>query len=469
VWLHHPLRNHKSNITNPISHPLSEIPHPNSSLPRDCISCPTLPDNIYQSLPQLLQSCCTLFPSSKEKDVFLLGALAVLSGCLPNIQGTYFNEPVSPHLYVFITAPAGSGKGKLKWAKHLGMVIHKEIVQEANLEKEKYNHEIDNYNNLSRQQRQGRERPKEPKRKMFFIPANISTSAFIQALSDNNFKGILFETEADTLSNTLKQEWGNFSDVLRKAFHHEGTNMFRRKDNEYIEVEDPHLAIALSGTPKQVHTMMPDGENGLFSRFLYYAFEDYSDFKNPFQTNTNTNYSEFFNQKGQEIYELYHILKKFQNPIQFTFSEEQAQEFTQGLNQIYHNSREQVGNEFNANSRRLGIITFRIAMILSALRILEHGDTSLHMPCSNTDFQTAITITTTLVQHAMAVFTNLPDNKLQSIKDTFLQELPQQFTRKQYLAVAKQLAIKPKTAEKYITQWKEKGLLRHEYNNYSKQ
>lgn len=327
---------------------------------------------------------------------------------------------------------------------------------------------MENYNNLNKNQRQGAEKPREPKRKMFYIPANSSSSAFIQALSDNDFKGIIFETEADTLANTLKQEWGNFTDVLRKAFHHESTNMFRRKENEYTDIEDPHLAIALSGTPKQVHNMMPDVENGLFSRFLYYAFEDFSDFKNPFISHRSINYTDFFNEKGQTIFELHQILKNTSNPIRFSFTAEQAEIFTKQFNGLYKRNRMLLGNDFNANSRRLGLITFRIAMILRALRILEDGDTSSPLLCNEIDFQTAIKIAFTLEKHAIAVFQNLPNNDLKGVKLKFYDALPNDFNRQGYLAVAKELDIKDKTAEKYIGQFKEANLLNHEHNKYCK-
>jgi len=45
---------------------------------------------------------------------------------------------------------------------------------------------------------------------LFYIPANSSSSAFIKALDDNNFRAEIFETEADTLASTFKQEWGSF-------------------------------------------------------------------------------------------------------------------------------------------------------------------------------------------------------------------------------------------------------------------
>lgn len=429
---------------------------------------PQIPFEVYNQLPQLLKEGAEMFQDSIEKDVFLIGAITVLSGCLPNIVGIYFDEQVSAHLYAFITAPAGSGKGKLKWAKYLGMAIHKEMVSISAIEKEKYEQELEQYNNLTRNQRQDVEKPKEPKRNMFFIPANSSSSAFIQALSDNNFKGILFETEADTLAGTLKQEWGNFSDVLRKAFHHESTNMFRRKDNEFIEIEDPHLAIALSGTPKQVHNMMPDAENGLFSRFLYYAFEDYSDFKNPFISHQSVNYLDFFQEQGQQVFQLYKELNKFQKPIKFELTGEQADDFTSKFKESFQRNRLLLGNDFNANSRRLGLITFRIAMVLSAIRILESGDISNPLICNETDYQTALNIAFTLEKHAIAVYKNLPNNNLKGIKQKFFDALPNEFDRQGYLKIAAEIGIKEKAAEKYIGQFRELKILNHEHNRYNK-
>jgi hypothetical protein len=43
-----------------------------------------------------------------------------------------------------------------------------------------------------------------------------------------------------------------------------------------------------------------------------------------------------------------------------------------------------------------------------------------------------------------------------------------QFNRQEYLSVAQGLNIKEKTAEKYITQFRDAKLLSHEHNKYSK-
>jgi len=435
--------------------------------PGTIYNTPQLPPEIYSNLPEILQESADLFQDSVEKDVFLIGAIAVLSGCLPNIQGIYFDEPCTAHLFAFITAPAGSGKGKMKWSKYFGQAIHDHMTEQSRSDRAAFESELEQYNNLTKAQRQGALRPEEPPRKMFFIPANSSSSAFIQALSDNNFSGVLFETEADTLADTFKQEWGNFSDVLRKAFHHESTSMFRRKDNEFIEIRDPHIAIALSGTPKQVHNMMPDVENGLFSRFLFYAFEDNSDFKNPFISHRPVNYTDFFREKATVIFDLHHQLKNLREPVSFQLTDEQGHQFTELFNTMLLRNKLLLGRDFDANIKRLGLITFRVAMILSALRILEEGELPNPMICSDLDFQSAMIIATTLEKHAIAVFQNLPNNELKGAKLKFFEKLPPQFDRQGYLKVAEELGIHPKTAEKYIGQFKPK-LLHHEHNQYSK-
>jgi len=243
--------------------------------------------------------------------------------------------------------------------------------------------------------------------------------------------------------------------------------MFRRKDNEYIEIKDPHLAIALSGTPRQVHNLMPDVENGLFSRFMYYAFEDNTEFKNPFKSFQPVDYVQYFTEKGKQIHELHNQLNRLQKPISFKLQDAQEDEFTNVFNEILSRNKLLLGREFDANIKRLGLITFRIAMIFTALKILENGDSTNPLICNDTDFNSALKLALTLEKHAIAVYQNMPNNELKGVKQKFYETLPEQFDRQTYLQVAENLEIKPKTAEKYISQFK-KSLLHHEHNSYSK-
>jgi hypothetical protein len=213
--------------------------------------------------------------------------------------------------------------------------------------------------------------------------------------------------------------------------------------------------------------MMPDVENGLFSRFLFYAFEDNSDFKNPFISHRPVNYTDFFKEKAIIIFELHQQLNKLREPVSFQLTDEQGQQFTELFNTMLSRNKLLLGRDFDANIKRLGLITFRVALIISALRILETGELPNPMICSDLDFQTAMTIAATLEKHAIAVFQNLPNNDLKGAKLKFFEKLPPQFDRQGYLKVAEELGIHPKTAEKYISQFKPK-LLHHEHNQYNK-
>ena len=85
------------------------------------------------------------------------------------------------------------------------------------------------YNSLNKHDKMREFPPEEPLYQTHFIPANSSSSAFLKSLQSNNNCGIIFETEADVLSGTFKQEWGGFSHLLRDAFHHETASMNRNK------------------------------------------------------------------------------------------------------------------------------------------------------------------------------------------------------------------------------------------------
>src|SRR5690554_8206625 len=96
----------------------------------------------------------------------------------------------------------------------------------------------------------------------------------MQILQDNDGRGIICETEADAMSGANKQDWGNYSHIMRAAFHHEKISAARKTNRELLEIKHPQLAVALSGTPAQVPKLIASAEDGLFSRFIFYAFKN---------------------------------------------------------------------------------------------------------------------------------------------------------------------------------------------------
>ena len=183
----------------------------------------------------------------------------------------------------------------------------------------------------------------------------------------------------------------------------------------------------------------------------------------------------YFEQLSKQFFELYRILQASQ-PIRFALSAQQQEQFNSFFAQVQKEYSNLFGLDIVASVRRLGLITFRIAMILTTLRIIDGEPISNLIVCNDSDFQTAITMARVLLQHTARVFCSLPPTERAAngntptiIKQTFLDNLPPEFDRKTYLAIAEKLKIPAKTAEKHIAKFCVGGQLKHlAHDSYGK-
>ena len=136
-----------------------------------------------------------------------------------NVRGRYDKTIAHCNLYTMIVAPPASGKGVMNDAKHLFSAIEKQQRDVC---------------------------------KTFSIPGNISAAMLIEMMSVNEGTGILCETEADTITNALKQDWGGFSDILRKGFHYEEVSYARKGEEEKIKIDKTHVSAIITCTTGQV-------------------------------------------------------------------------------------------------------------------------------------------------------------------------------------------------------------------------
>ena len=241
---------------------------------------PLIPDEIYLYLPKLLKKACKVFKNKRERDLMLLSTLPVLARIMSNVKGLYDNRMVHPNLYIIIVAPAASGKSAMKFAKALGMVLHNIWMKES---------QPGNF-------------------KILFIPGNSSNAAMVKHLHENDGKGVLFESEIDTVALTSKNDWGNNSDMLRKGFHEEPITVSRKTNNEFIEVASPQISMAFSGTPNQVTGLIPSVENGLFSRCLYYMFKSEPNWRPVNPEKERLDFDAYFAELGEVVANMYNAL-----------------------------------------------------------------------------------------------------------------------------------------------------------------
>lgn len=419
---------------------------------------PTIPVEAINLMPDLFREGARAFEDNpRKRDVFITSALCIISGCLPEVQGIYDQERVFPHLFSFIIAPAASGKGVLKNAKRLGDKIHNRFREESKAERKDYENELIQYKaQLSKRKKDDPipEKPEEPKRKMLFFPADTSQAMMLQMLNDNNSRGIICETEADTMSGTNKQDWGNYSPIMRGAFQHEKISAARKTNNEIIEVECPQLAITLSGTPAQVPKLIASAEDGLFSRFIFYAFKADIVWRDPSPRPGGIVYNDHFEALSKYVLEMYDFFENSPTNIYLTPDQWNM------LNNAFHDKLMTVVIFTSVDAAsivyRLGLILFRICMIFTSLRKFENGDCSKDITCTDEDFQAALMLSDVYLQHSLLMFNNLEEQKeakeykMPNNKKKLLDQLPQEFQRKEAVALGVSLGLSERLVDDFL-------------------
>lgn len=453
-----------------------EIVHALSALsPKNVKEMENLPKNTDQTFSGHLEHsdwCGFLAPlvecadNNEDTDKLVLGAIAILSGMLPNIYGIYGGHVVYPPIYIIFFGPAASRKGEIQSCMQILKPLKNEVRRGYEAEMTQYAELHAQWEAQGGRGAQKAERgpePKEPKFRSPQIPANSSASAAYLALEANGGQGIMFETEADVLSQSLLSDYGDYSAGLRAAFHHEPIQMNRVRDKLHVEIDEPRLAVCLTCTPGQIPKLFPSFENGLGSRFLFYGLTRHLEWLNPFRK-TDKTLDEVMADMGSEALELVHEMLALGNTrIQFVLSEEQQKRFNKFFSETLQEQFSMLGDGITSFVFRMGLSVFRIAMVLSLLRkfsdrpfglpMFQKGEQTLL--CSEEDFTTTLRIMDTLINHTARVYSALVDEEnmteeeeMKNLNDTERQifhELGSEFTNHDLLQIVDRRGLKKRS------------------------
>lgn len=179
--------------------------------------------------------------------------------------------------------------------------------------------------------------------------------------------------------------------------------MFRRANSEHIEINNPELSVILSSTFDQLKLLILSIENGLYSRFLFYVVGQNKKFVDVFDVRKK-DYNELFETAGTTFTDLYYYVAQLETPIWFSLTTEQEKKFVQLFDQKKANLIEETDISMAGTANRLGIIAFRIMMILTVLSAKEKGNLINSIICNNKDFDNALRITERLEKHSISVY-----------------------------------------------------------------
>ena len=419
-----------------------------------------------EELPSLLREVMATQQGAENKDKVTLAALTLWSGEMPNVRGLYRYNLVSSPFYTLFNAPSGiANKGAVEACLQLVMPIEWEIRRKQQEEFEEYERQSAEFRAMDPKKRKDMPEPKEPKYRSVFIAGNSSSAVFYECLDANGGRATVFETEADVLASVLSQDWGQWSDLLRRAYHHERLTLSRKQDHIHVVIENPELSVLLTCTPGQIPALLPatQVENGLANRFLFYCMKGAEGWENPFKQGEEP-LKETMLRIGQRYLPLYHELcKREDSSLEFTFSDSQKMEFNAFFKPLYDDQIGMNGRDLAAFVFRLGLATFRIAMTLTVLRCADQEPMleplSRVLVCNDSDFHTAKTIANTLINHTCHVWTNLLPHvetpllagvNISDRERQFFLSLTDEFTTDIWKEKAQELHIPIRTAERYV-------------------
>ena len=421
---------------------------------------PLLDPSVYTNLPSILSKAVATMHIRQEKDLVLIGSIVTLSSVLLPFRTIFHGRTIFPNMFLFVPGPAGSGKGRLDFCYRLVRPIHNDKRELWQLQQEEYKQELDRYRALSKKEKANTTSPVKPPITLLRVPANCSATSFAEAMADNG-NMLMFETEGDTVVNTFKSDYGNYSDNFRKAFAHEEFGYLRRgNDSEEKEVQNPRLSVVLSGTPEQVKSLIPNAENGLLSRFIFYTLSATDEWLDGFSGyDTENPLEKVFDDLGAEVERFYQYLKNI-HEVWFSLSFVQQQKFNDYFAEEKQRMKELNGDLYNASTHRLSWALLRISMILSALRCMDTGKVPEKVECTDADFDTALSITKTISQHNDYIFNVLNEGVTEEVKvsetyssaarATLLSILPDSFTSKDMQAAAVKISKSVRTVERQI-------------------
>ena len=433
--------------------------------PEEMPTLPMFPEDIFSTLPGLLRKVTDLMLTHQERSLVLIGSIATLSSALLPMYTIYFGKTIYPNMYLFVPGPAGAGKGKLDFCFRLVKPIHKEKLERWTIAKDEYKKEYARY----KRQKKGDniDPPEKPPIQLLRVPANSSATSFAQAMAENG-NLILFETEGDTVVNTFNSDFGNYSDSFRKAFAHESFGYLRRGDDgEEREIENPRLSTVLSGTPEQVKSLIHDAENGLLSRFMFFCINSTPEWLDGFDSyGCDDPLEDSFDAIGQEFTAFTKILE--QTPrIKFTLSISQAGKFNDFFAAEKERMHEFNGDRYSASSHRLAWCFLRVAMVLSALRLMDSGRITENVECNDVDFDTTMKIIKVISTHNDYIFNVLDKERPEGIavadsyssatRKAIISALPGYFTTEDMKKVAANVGKSLRTVRRQIARAIEAG------------
>lgn len=348
-------------------------------------------DKLPKSLQELLQN----YKLEHEKDIAFLSVITVASSLLPEFHFQYGKkDKYYLNLFTYIIGKSGSGKSTANIALKINSDLEDDIINCLEWEYP-------------------------------LLAGDASKASLIELLHENDGNGYIHESETDSLSSANKQEWGNFSDLLRKAFEHEKYSTSRKNNDKakIISINNPKLSILLTSTPNQLPKLVTHSRDGLAARNIFYSIEKRPVWHNQFQEKPLSDISIAIVSDLRNLL----IYQKNNKDLKLKIAEEDKEIINEYFKHKYSNQKnEEIDMEIIV---RLAVISIRVSAIIHL--ISENGKETIDLTINSGVISLTLKIMEELLKHSEKVVKSLPQasplDNLTIGEKYYYSKLPEEF------------------------------------------
>lgn len=388
-------------------------------------------------LPESVQQMISLASTPEEQDIILMATLAAASACVPNLFFTYgpTGKKYYANLQCFILAAAASGKGIANQALEMVRVIDEQYPM--------------------------------------LIAGDSTLPAFYKAIEEQGGCGYMHESEGSVITDIWKNSAANYNTALRKAAEHEPIS--RNRVRSASELKNPRLSMLLTGTFGQYKALVPNVENGYFSRLLTVVIRGTNPFDKRY-VSSKGGQSVIPRIVGQRLLRTYEQLMNA-GEREWSLTDAQKERLGEHLETEYGTLIGLLGENFHSAVVRMAVQIERMAMVLTAMRVQNteyriqtESDSELmneKILCADEDYETAEMIGNKMLLHMASAYRMIdgdaqdvvPEIKPLDQRKVLFEQLKGEYSHGDLAEEAKRQGVSKRTVERWNLSWIEIGIV----------
>jgi phage terminase small subunit len=414
----------------------------------DLSDTPVVPDDVYQSLPELLAGCCDLFDNRRQRDLFLTGSLSLTGAVLQNVVAEHAEGLFSTNLNVMMVCSGNGSESVLQNVQDLARPLRLSNVEQGELE------------------------PGYP-----FADPGQHLVSFLKAC--NGYGLMCRSLDEKSVADQERDEW---TTLLKKSFYHR--EVIESRNGNSLFVDRPALSACFTANPDRFSLLYEPEQNHYYSLYALYGFEEQEE---GWSSQRPARHRRLLDRQistaGEQLALLNRLLINRREPIYIELTDDQWQMIDETFAEKLEIIRElNLSDALQLANQRAAIQTLKMCAICTVLRTFEAEPSLIEraeaITPSEADMIASLWLADTYLKHAIRLYQRVPEHRSPTLTTDdakgeryrrFLEILPAKFETASAIEIGQTLDVPVRTAKRYLkTLLKESRIKRVRRGEYEK-